>query len=696
MEDLTLSKDLTSLGIRKVQGTKDGQILVQIRNGLIMLATKEQPNIYPNSLSDIFTFYRLSASLNKYENFFKNVAHYGIPEMGETKTNMLTNESLCINSVSISDSGVSGNLECLFLVVTDAFNGIIFEFENGSLNPICLINKEIAEFENIDTGMIISENDMRLLRINHMMWLNGIGYKFLQNPVWPLVASSCFICFNETDTIWLYRYDCFNKKISRESSFNLYLDTLQHECILYCQQSSWKEVPKSDELSGEYSLYFIFASITSLNRMIIKKCYLDLKTNKFYFSIDEFFIEFQDAVVDYKILESDKEVTLVVVTTESIEFHNLSDENLKSVKTPLNFTVVSENFANFKDIKTSLMYHFILCNSFGELLHIKFDINKFEIINNVSYNYFDKIDSTELPLFSKINSLVANDKITIDSLTVDPTGNFIYILYFPADIKSNLIFGNSKKDALKIAIVSTQSGSKIDINDRSMYNSITTSPNYWKCMTSLQKYTSKSTSTNDEDIEMEDAQSEELSEEVSNSSILNELILNSKLDKQRINNSINGYNNGNEEFQTFKRKIQGIIATKVVNMIKDGSLKIKGELDKFMYYQYCKLIGEIIPNDAVCEMSVYGTNLVENFNLGELDIDVVLKDRQLVSVEGHTWQLCDVTLLPILSPTMRQCTHCHSVCIGKGKAERSSKNPVFATVSTATPLCVFCGGRYAQ
>jgi hypothetical protein len=689
MEDLVITNELATPGSNRIQGTKDGQILIQVRNGIIFLATKEKFNTKPNHLSDIFTFYRLSSSLSKYENFFKNVAHHGIPEMGETKTNMNTSDSIGINHISISDSGVSSNLECLFLIVTDAFNGIIYEFENGSLNPICLVNEEIAESENIDTSLIISEHDMRLLRINYMIWLNGIDFKYFKSPVWPLATSSCFICFNESNEIWMYRYDCFSKKIYRIISFELNLNQQLHECVLHCEQSKWIELD-NDQLA------FTFAVVTSTNRIFIKNCFFSLIENSFTFSDDEKILEFTNTVINYKLLNDNEKLILCVVTTETIEFYNIKQANETKLVIPLNNVVIVENFVSFQDSKDLSISHLLASNSFGEITHVKFNTTMFEVISTNKYDYFNKINCDELPLFAKLNNLNERGKFIIDSLTIDSTHNFIYLMHLPVDNKSNFVFGNTKKDILKFAVIKAQNDCTFDINNISIFNSITTSPGYWKCMNFAKMITNTDVNkdkNNENKISNLEIKDSSIAIDNKDNSIISELILNKELDNERISNAINGYDSEDSIFQIFKRKIQKKIALKVINMKKNVDTNEESEQDMFMYFQYCKLLGQPIPDTSICKMRVYGTNLIESFDVGHSDLDKILKERQIVSLQGHTWSICDVTLLPILSPSMMHCKHCNSIRVGTIDKD-ASNNGVLSAVLAATPLCVFCGGRY--
>lgn len=169
------------------------------------------------------------------------------------------------------------------------------------------------------------------------------------------------------------------------------------------------------------------------------------------------------------------------------------------------------------------------------------------------------------------------------------------------------------------------------------------------------------------------------------SSLLKELFLNPELDKERVANVIGGASLN----KAFRRKIQRMIATEVLALMDADVLDTQSEEDMFIYFQFSKLVERKIPEKSICKMRVYGTSLIESFDVSQLDIDRCIEAGGVVrSLEGHSWKLCDVTLLPILSPVVKRCTHCGSVKVGGGHGR------VLETVLEASPVCVFCGGRY--
>lgn len=696
MEDFVITRELSTIGADRVQGSKDGRILIQVKNGIVLLNTNENCHGKPKGLSDLFTLARLSVPSFKCENFFRNVAHEGMPKLGEAKVNSGANEPISFTSVSVSDSGVSENLQCLYLTVTDAYNGIIFNYETGSLNPICILNDEIAELESIETDSLLTENDMRKLRINYLVWLKGIDYKYLQNPVWPLATSSLFICFTEASETWVYKYDCFTNSISRVFSFDLHLDSVQNEHVLYYKASDWL-VNKNTE---QAELYYQFAVVTSKNRVIVRKCSVDLSENSWRVeeeAVGGTGLEFDDSVVNIGIQTIGGKNMLSVALPNAIKMVTL-DEDPKVVDISLDNVVVMDNFIQFADSRHRSVLHSILTNRLGELRHIKLDMEKFEVVSSGKYNYQQIIESEELPLFEKLNDLNSLDSFVIDSLNTDPTGSLIYMLHSTSHLKSNFEFTNSKKDPISFAIVKADWNRRVDFEDVSNFNSILSSPTYWKGMSSIMKGLHVDV---DVDVKMEveeadaDADAASKADAVlgnggepatkDRSSLLKELFLSPELDKERVANVIGGASLN----KAFRRKIQRMIATEVLALMDADVLDTQSEEDMFIYFQFSKLVERKIPEKSICKMRVYGTSLIESFDVSQLDIDRCIEAGGVVrSLEGHSWKLCDVTLLPILSPVVKRCTHCGSVKVGGGHGR------VLETVLEASPVCVFCGGRY--
>ena len=691
MEDFVITRELSTIGADRVQGSKDGRILIQVKNGIVLLNTNENCHGKPKGLSDLFTLARLSVPSFKCENFFKNIAHEGMPKLGEAKVNAGANEPISFTSVSVSDSGVSKNLQCLYLSVTDAYNGIIFTYETGSLNPICILNEEIAELESIETDSLLTEDDMRKLRINFLVWLKGIDYKYLQNPVWPLATSSLFICFTESSEIWVYKYDCFTNTISRVFSFDLHLNSVQNEHVLYYKPSEWL----ANQTTEQTELYFQFAVVTSKNRVIVRKCLINLSEKSWRVeeeAVGGQGLEFDYCVVNIGIHTIKQKNILSVVLPNAIKIFTL-DRDAKAVELSLDNVVVMDNFIQFADSGNSSVLHSILTNSLGELRHIKLDVEKFEVISNGKYNYQEIIESEEIPLFEKLNDLNSLDSFVINSLNMDPTGNLIYMLHSTSHLKSNFEFTNSKKDPISFAIVKADRNSRVDFDDVSNFNSILSSPIYWKGMSSIMKGLDAEVDVDmDVDVKMEAEEADTAHKDDTGgqstkdrSSLLKELFLNPELDKERVANVIGGASLD----KAFKRKIQRMIATEVLALMDRDVLDTQSEEDMFIYFQYSKLVERKIPEKSICKMRVYGTSLIESFDVSQLDIDRCIEAGGVVrSLEGHSWKLCDVTLLPILSPVVKRCTHCGSVKVGGGKGR------VLETVLEASPVCVFCGGRY--
>ncbi|KAG0683555.1 hypothetical protein C6P42_000820 [Pichia californica] len=673
--DFVITRELPTVGVNRVQANKDGQILIQVKNGVILFNPNENCIGKPKKLSDLVTLARLRVPAQKLENIFSNVAHKGLPKFAEGKNASGLTDLISFKNISISDSGVSKNLKCLYLCVTDSYNGIIFNYENGSLNPICNINEEIAIIESINTELLLNEEDMNKLRINYLCWIKGISFKYLKDPIWPLVTSSLFLCFTETSRNWVYQFNCFTNKITRKFLIDFKLETENDEYILYCEQGEWRESKSKDVLS----IQIIVA--TSRNRVIIKKCLYDISTDQWNVEENNLFFSFDDYIVNLKVHSIDNKDILSVLLPNSMEIYSLEEET--NVEILLNNVITMDNLIQFNDFKLEGLIHIILSNTFGYLIHIKLNIKDFSIIGNEHYNYQEKIESEELPIFNKLNKINENNtsnSIIIDSLNIDTTGELIYMTTLPSHMKSNFKFFNEKKDDITFSIFKSTQDSKINFNNKDYFNSVYSTPILWKSIENLmfgvegdikKNYTNMIEGINYE------------------GSILNNLFLNFELDSERINSVL-----GNEEdLLKFKRKMQRFIANEILKLIESHKIATNSEEDLFIYFQYSKLLNKNIPEKSICKLRVQGknNNIYERFDASMIDIDKCIKEGGIVqSLEGHYWKLCDVTLLPILSPIVKHCGNCNSVKVSGGSGEVLSK------VMEATPLCPFCGGRYVE
>lgn len=679
MEDFAIMREVPSYGINKIQASKDGQILIQSKNGFLMLNTNANCT-NTKCLSDLYTLSRLSIpSVNeKNANFFANVVHQGTSKFDEYKSTFNNNDTILFTNFSISESGVNQNFKCLYLSVSDCYNGIIFNYENGSLNPIIQVNEEIAKLENLNMKSLLTADEIRKLRINYMTWMKSIDYCSIKEPIWPLTTSSLFFCFTETNENWIYRYNNKDNTISRYLPINIDMNYHDNEYVLYMEQTEWKH-----DKNRSVDLYISYlAIVTSKNRLIIKSCLFDISKNSLTVLEDFRVLEIDDYIVRIKCYNCNDKHMLILLLPNSIQLVNLA-ENLKEQtncsKVDLDNVFTMDNLIHFNFTDFNTRWDLLLTNNFGELVHIRYDIQDSDIsvIFNNKYDYQKRIESNELPLFDKLNDLTSNETIVIDSLNLDSTSNLIYMLYSSSYIKSKLEFSSSlKKDnkaiGMQLSIVKSRFDSKVSSKDIDKFNCIYSSPMYWKSMNLLLPGIEEYTTSNGNDTVYEIEEG---------GSLLKKLFLNLSLDKERLYNVI--YNDaGNKQF---KSKIQGLLAKEILSLMDNEKLDTNSEEDMFIYFQYCKILGRKIPERSICKMVVQGTNLIESFDAGNVEEREVGVIR---SMEGHYWKLCDVTLLPIMSPVMKRCNTCGSIRVGGGHGS------IVERVLSVTPLCVFCGGRY--
>lgn len=705
MEDFTITRESPVAGINRIQESKDGQILIQVKNGLVMLSAKENYSGVPTRLSDMFTFQRLMGSLVKFDNFFKNVAHEGMPTLGESKSNN-NREAVNITHVSISDSGVSKTLKCLYLMVTDTCNGIIYGFENGSIEPACLLNERICDLEGIDTSKVISETDAGKLRINYMCWIKGIDYKYLQKEtLWPLI-SSCFFCFTDSDTNWIYRYNCFTGAVERVLSFGFDLSGLDKERILYCEQSDWTE----HRAGGDHQLYFTFAVLTSLNRLILKRCSLDIFSKRF--SIDDCgeaaVLTLDDMVVNYKVLHDGDATLVTVLLPHSVEVHALHRGRSRKLVCQLGNCVLMDSFVQFR---TAGGLDIIVSNPSGELGYIQVDLAAFAVRFNKAMAYSDEIRldgdnavCARIPLFAKLNALRKSGNVSVDSLNVDSTGTQLYLMYSADESGSLVQFGRGRRETLNVAILKLTRDAAVDFADISTFNSVYTSPLYWKSIHCIMQGIDTADGgaggapaptalrAPSEDRPAVQGQAPEQRPAVDGDgrldvdAILLDLLMDRALERERVERAItDGDVDG-----TLRTKVQRLIAARVVQTRADGAAAPGASTeDQLMHHRQRRLLGTPVgsagaaADHRVYRMPVEGTSLEESFAAGS-GLPTGVPAATIRSVEGHCWTVCSITQLPILSPSFRKCECCGSVC--RAPDSGLGRRPL--------GLCVFCGGRY--
>jgi hypothetical protein len=682
-----------------------------------------------HNTKEMFHFYRLKNgnSTEGNVNFFKDTYFEGNPLMGIGEEDVDS-----ILSYDVSDSGVSESFESLYLTVSENYNGDLYRFKDGGLDRICKVNQEIYKFELESMGFDCSDDsdkrytrfmDMRKMRINYMNWIKGINFKYLMKSknVLPLAVSSSFVCFTESKEIWIYKYDNSTNKIQRLLSFNINHDNEgedhdEDEFILYCIQSEWRkmELVAGD---GDEQMYTNFVMLSNKNRIIVKKCYFSIENNLFIVDEEEQRIDFEDHVINYKILEND---VLCVILDDSIEVMRLGDagalkkkSNVKRI--PLELSIALENFICFKGDKPGQV-HTIACNSLGEMHYMVIDTisltseGTVSILQATSLNYWNEID-IKLPIFDKINSLQSmhgrNERVYIDSLSVDEEERLVFMTSLKDNSLNDFEFVGlaGEKEPIRLSIVESLGSNEINFLDVDEFNAITASCNYWICAANIAAALDIPTKGiilghghghgTDADADTDASVNADTDVDAGSDNhveggdgfdqLFNELFMNSQIQRARVQAVISG---DESAFKKMREQVQSIIRERVLDMVSTGKAEAKNEMDMLMVALMQKSTG-------VCCVHVLGTDMIEYFDGGAAEAGTVdaKQDGVALSRSGHLWRTCTVTGVPLVGGPGRslECTVCGAK---RMKLVDDSTSLVGAVLRAAGRVCCVCGGRW--
>lgn len=699
MEDLPIHRVLPTNGIQRIVHSKEGEIVVLFRGDLVVLTpqsnSKHASSSISNKLSDHFTMLKLTGSLNKNDNVLRNyLALESNKIIGESRQHSITN-GVKITGISISDSGISISKSSMMLIVTDTMNGLLVKFEEGSVTTVCVINNKIMKLEDINTENVISNWELKKLRLMSLVWLKGLDYGKIDTNLWPMIPGSLFICISQNDTCHIYQFNDVNETVQRILQFSLGVD--ENEWGVSCDVSEW-----SYKNFKETSIIHSFITVlTNCNRIIVKKVTYQISNNEI--TIESLPYDTNDIVgpivMNLSIKTAQGEILLVTFFSNCVNIVELEKGMTYSI--PINSHILIESMTYFYDCEDSSVVHLIFTNTFGYLGHLTFSTSE-EKYDLKEHNYFMGITDDKFPLSDKLNKLNSEnkEKYVIDSLSTDPTHKFIEFTYYSINFTTKIDFLSVKRDPIMFSIVKTQEHAKLDFDDIRLFNSLQASPSYVKSMSQLQNELNQHDSTYkkpepvvDPKVKLEEAGDQDekdfvdIDDGVLHKGISETMFLNHKLEKLRIDNSKNGSVLTRETRLVILKKL----ARQVVEMVQRGELHTSSEHDMLMFLQFCSLLGENKVADTVCTLPI------ENFNGMEQSFcasKFTFKHEDglpltIESLEGNSWSVCEITMLPILSGKARSCLNCGCKCVAEPEGRLCS------AILNSVPICIYCGGRFA-
>lgn len=700
MEDLSISKVSPATGFERVVHNKDGDIVVIFRGDMILL----RPHLgakqsVSNKLTDHFTIQRLTGSLNKNDNVLRNyLALESHRVIGEARPHNSAN-GIKITSVSVSDSGISKTRGCMMLLVTDTLNGLLVKFAEGTIITVCAINSETAKIDKINTEKVMSALSLNRLRIRSLVWLKGLRYEHINSKIWPMIPGSLFVAVCQCNTCHIYQFNEETESVDRALEFSLGVG--EEEWGLQCEVSDWDY----SMFAQTSQIHSFITFVTNKNRIITKRAVYTLKSNEI--SVYDVSQEAPlDPIVANQLVSCKNDTLLVTIYATRVRVCGLASGLNCSVE--VNTPILVESLVHFADCQNENIVHIVFTNTFGYLGHIRVKLAESQCELN-EHNYFTGISDDSLPLFLKLNKINSEnkEKYVVDTLATDPTHTLLEFTYYPVNFTTKLDTSSVKRDPVMFAVVKTQKEAHPDYEDVSLFNSLQTSPAYVQSLSQLHNELSNADgmlqqTIADPKVKLEngdgdgDADATAVTEtsdpkkaidpnpSTHYSGISQAMFLSPDLEKLRINSSKHGMVlTGETKLQVLKR-----LARQVVCMVQAGELQTNSEQDMFMFLQYCTLLGENRTPEYISALPVEGMDVNETFCSGQFTFPHHEGlPRTIMSLEDHAWSVCETTMLPILTSSVRTCTNCRSKCVA------SAPGLLCSAVLGAAPICIYCGGR---
>ncbi|VEU21982.1 DEKNAAC102964 [Brettanomyces naardenensis] len=711
LSDYTISRAVGAHFPDQVKWSKDGGVFLLFKKDLIMLKTKKTNEADVTELGELFTPFQFSGTFMNWENYLMSVlCDDEIIRMGQAKRHIQGQQNdSSLTELACSESGISSSGGIMITLVTDSLNGYLVTETHGDLQLVCSLNKLIAELDgDMDIRNVLRADQLARLRIHTMGWANKLDFDRIGTPIWPIVSESLFVLFTESSTTWFYRINEEKDLPERVFSFETGL-TVSHDDDEYVRKCKISEWMKGNSKSAVVSYLLM---ITSKNRVLIRKLMFNLK-DKQVGMVSEF-----DEVLDvvpgiistgeFKKI-GDQTVVLSILSTACLQFVVLSPQGIvEKFESDLLGTQVQctslVQFVSNREEDSHLIFHTLVANSYRDLVHLKIDLPSSRSFANSGpilskrYNYrqpLDVSDEERLPLFNKLKLLGKTSNFRILSLTSDPTGKFLGLLTSLHDpeqpIDGRII---SHREDLSFSVIPVlDSDNSFDILlDSAVFNSVQSAPilrlQSYQFLRSVLPDVEKTFDLGEDTGTARQVVFEKDMDPVS--CLQQNLILSSLSEKVRLTNTFNP--------SSINRSNLERLAKIVVELVRTGKLDLSSGYDQLMCQQYLRLLGLGAPNgfwgkyESRKEVTIPISGLdgiVETFPLGSIGPTTDC----ITSNEGHTWKVCDLTLLPLLNPKVKQCSYCESRILCKPNPQFSYGN-VTDLVLDSLKICIFCGGRH--
>lgn len=693
IEDYHITRYVGSSMPDQIHWSKDGNLLIIFKKDLMLLKPKREIQQPITKLKDIYTSTGFSGSLLSWENYIMSVAcNNEVVRVGQSKRHAqgLQNDNN-LTEVAFSEQGIISSGESLITAVTDSFNGYIIKEVHGELKLICLLNQYIAEDNSVDISKILKMDQLSEIRIHSIAWTQQIDQKLISPPIWPIIPENIFVVLTESPLTYFYTIDSNNHPVKLTSfDTGLKVEKEDDEYGRKALISEW-----IDERNGTLVSYL--AILTTYNRIVIKRLTFCGST----FAVDDHFNFEEDssdgAISILKFKKVGNSFTILsVVSTNRISFVVFDSKGVQQqihshlFGIKVQFNSIAQGLTNRKGDDHTI-FHTLLSDEDRDLIHLKLDLPSLTSFKNCgpiygnSFNYRKKIDSDELPIFDKLNELLNDSVFRILSISIDPSESFLGLLTSKFD-PTQSIDGRivSHHSDVSFSIIPFFSDLRSPMPN-SEFNSVQYSPNYMIQRSRLFQCFSEEIKSVDKPSHSEKLV---IRHEYSAPSkcLQANLYLSPESERTRTYNIYHRESMDNSN--------QKLLANLVVEFLHNKQVSMTTSYDQLLYLQYLRLInGDVLKAQArtgKVEIEIPGMNgIKETFSL---DKDKQISS-QIESEEGHVWKVCDLTLLPLMTPKVKICETCGSRVLDRGSSNKSF-GELTDMILDSLQLCIHCGGRY--
>ncbi|ODV84081.1 hypothetical protein CANARDRAFT_9074 [[Candida] arabinofermentans NRRL YB-2248] len=671
LEDFILTKLIVSGNIPDNQEwCDDGTLSIIGRKELIILKPRNLKADSIAAVSELFTLKRQTGSIRTLNNLLYDAfTDDETIRVGQVQGMELNSAVEC----NWSSCGVNGGDKSAVLsVVTDTMSGFILENDRFSEWVIVAsLHEAIIKFENmrknqrkIDLKKMITSKDLSKLRIHSVAWSKNIEPENFTTTIWPIKPSSLFLVCTEDTEVWCYYLD-ENKEIHRLNKFDLTECEPDDVYIKKCKISDWIYTDKTNQLHC-----YVGVNLTN-NQVIIKKMIYDFNSQSVFFE------DFKEVVpqssrltscFDFRLL-SDGAIGVCVVSTNKLSMGIIIGDAIKVKESDLKETFV--NLVSCIQYGDAKEHNVILSNQLKDLIILKYSWCESDNMELHKFDYSKRMEnSLSNPLISKLNEINKTNKSSLISIALHPSGAFVSMVH---TIKQPYV--DTRTSADKEASLSIVPLTRTNLPVDSILNRW--SINY-RASYKNQTYMLLKSVDGEMDLKLE--KPPELKIDFTDEKPNLTEILQTNLYLSQISESTRLYS----LVQSFEsQNLLKTIASIVVQYIdKFEELDKLEDLDRLMYYSYCKLLNKPFETKTI-NLTIIELDCTESFDADSQD-DM----STIVSLEGHGWRRCGITLLPMFDTKIKRCGECQT---GVLNIEQPSLAKI---VVDALAICVFCGEQY--